>query len=261
MKMTLLQKVRKKLLGFDKNDLLAKVNLLSQQVDDLTEVIKQVSPRESNAAIWLSDNKAERMDATNKLFDVNRRKFHLKRYEFAAKYVEGLNVADIACGTGYGTKTLKVLGDAREVLGVDLDVGAVEYARTKHDGEGILYMEGNAASIDVESSSFDVVVSFETIEHLPCEVDLLKEFYRLLKREGVLIISTPNNWPLTEFHLRKYDYNSFIEELGRYFKVEAIYNQNSGGHSVFNHQQEEGIVRTTKENKELAECFIAVCSK
>jgi SAM-dependent methyltransferase len=90
---------------------------------------------------------------------------------------------------------------------------------------------------------------------------LIEEFHRVLRPNGQLIVSTPNQWPLknTPFHVREYDRNSFIAVLESCFNCLEIYNQNSDSDTPLNHGQARGIVPTTPENDGLAECFIAVC--
>ena len=84
-----------------------------------------------------------------------------------------------------------------------------------------------------------------------------------LKKDGLFIVSTPNSWPLSiaPFHTKEYDLDEFKRVLETKFEIESIYNQNSGTPWKYNHNEKRGIVVTTDENKNLAECFIAVCKK
>jgi len=213
---------------------------------------------------WLYANRAERMDATVPYFHEGRRSFHLERYRFAARYVEGAEVADIACGTGYGTELLCAEGKAVRAVGVDVDAEAVEYAAAVHGHAAARYVCASADRTGLTEESFDVIVSFETIEHVADDVPLLDEFSRLLRPGGTLVCSTPNEWPLelAEHHVRVYDHASFQSLLERCFEVEALYNQNSGMPGApFNRGQAAGITPTTAANASLAECYIAVCRK
>lgn len=213
--------------------------------------------------LWLYENMNERMDATVELFDKRRRAFHLDRYEFAANFVEGGTVADIACGTGYGAEILKKEGRAAKVFGVDIDAKAVEYARRLHSSTDVEYFCASGDSTPLASGSVDAVVSFETLEHVPSDLALLEEFHRVLSSHGLLICSVPNNWPLhgTPFHVRVYDRQRLESTLSNCFHTIALYNQNSGCDSEFNRGQPRGIRSTEDDNEENAECFIAVCVK
>ena len=218
-------------------------------------------PEESTQ--WLEQNRLERMDATVDIFDAKRREFHLDRYRFAAERVRGRRVLDCACGTGYGVRFLREVGYAAHVVGVDIERKAIKYARNNHQVSSTVFICSSGEQLALPDGCVDVVTSFETVEHVPDDEALLKEFHRVLSPNGLLIISTPNQWPLrnTPYHVREYDRESFIGVLGPRFDWLALFNQNSGSDSSHNHGQAPGIVATTAENEDLAECFIAVCRR
>lgn len=213
---------------------------------------------------WLYSGRAERMDATVDIFDEIRRRFHLARYEFAAGRVHGKRVLDCACGTGYGVRLLREQGRAENVLGVDLDPMAIQYARSNHRPPGTDYSCASATTLPLEAQSFDAVTSFETIEHMEDAEGLLAEFHRVLAPFGILIISTPNQWPLeiAPHHVRVFDPESFRAMLsGAGFDLLELWNQNSGADWLHNHGQPAGFVETTPENEALAECLVAICRR
>jgi 2-polyprenyl-3-methyl-5-hydroxy-6-metoxy-1,4-benzoquinol methylase len=113
---------------------------------------------------------------------------HVYRYAFASRFVKKKRVLDIACGEGYGTAALQKAGAAR-VTGVDISEAVCFHARTKY---GIDAKSGTAERIPLGDGSVDVVVSFETIEHVPNPDRFLEECVRVLAPGGRLIISTPN---------------------------------------------------------------------
>jgi ubiquinone/menaquinone biosynthesis C-methylase UbiE len=212
---------------------------------------------------WLQENRLERMDATVEIFDSMRREFHLDRYRFAARHVRGQQVLDCACGTGYGVRMLREIGEAASVVGVDIDDKAIQYACQKHRVESTAFVRSSGDRLPLAGNSVDVVTSFETIEHVPDDVALLEEFYRVLRVDGMLIISTPNQWPLRDapFHVREYDRKAFLDLLESHFHCVELYNQNSGCATPHNHDQPRGIVETMPYNEHLAECYLAVCRK
>ena len=85
---------------------------------------------------------------------------HLCRYEYTKQFVEGKDVLDVACGTGYGSAMIFDAG-ARSVLGVDLDPLTVAQAQGSYARHGLAYSCGNAEKLDLPDGSFDVAVSFE----------------------------------------------------------------------------------------------------
>ncbi len=216
---------------------------------------------------WLSKNRGERMDANRKdIFKPDRCDFHLDRYEFASNYFkDNMKTLDVASGTGYGANLLKSKANSIDISGVELDSFAVEYANyTYGQKNGIKYIEGSILNLPFENETFDIVTSFETIEHVEDDHGQIKEVLRVLKKNGLYILSTPNAWSKhlfgkTKYHVRDYDYASITELLGQYCSVLECHNQNSGSVTPFNHKQKRGIVATSEENNHLAECFLLVC--
>lgn len=156
---------------------------------------------------------------------------HLQRYVFAGNYVRGKRVLDLACGVGYGSYSLRMMG-AESVNGVDLDLEAIAYARENYKRDGLTYEEGNAL-LWASSGKFDVVVSFETIEHLPCPEDFLDRVADHLHPDGLLIISAPNTLQYlqgtppveNEYHLNEPDHSTFRSWLDRRFLIEGEWEQ------------------------------------
>lgn len=144
---------------------------------------------------------------------------HLIRYEAALALLKDKVVLDISSGSGYGTYILA--GKAREVYGVDIDRQAVAYAKRNYQRPNIKFMEGSAEAIPLDNQSVDAVVSFETIEHLKNYKKFLSEIKRVLKPEGLLLISTPNDeeFPqINQFHLHEFTLRELKDLLGQYFK-------------------------------------------
>ena len=110
-------------------------------------------------------------------------------YMAAGELVKGLRVLDIACGSGYGTRILRDAG-ASEVVGCDLDESPLTHARLHHARDGMTFVQGNAESF-TWSHRFDVVCSFETIEHLAQPMRLLDRIEDLLTPDGTLCLSVP----------------------------------------------------------------------
>jgi SAM-dependent methyltransferase len=151
---------------------------------------------------------------------------HFARYRFAAKLVSGKRVLDAASGEGYGTAMLAAAG-AAGATGVELDGAAVSHAAEKY---GLEYVKGDVCSLPFGDASFDVVASFETIEHVADPAQAIAEFKRVLGPGGLLVISTPNKREFlvgNEFHTREFDPAEFSTLLGEHFSdVRFAYQQN-----------------------------------
>ncbi|MCC6194320.1 MAG: class I SAM-dependent methyltransferase [Burkholderiales bacterium] len=118
---------------------------------------------------------------------------HWHRYAFARRFAGGQRVLDVACGEGYGSALLAAV--SRSVIGVDIADAAVAHARAAYAGTPNLRFEtGSAAALPLPAASVDLAVSFETLEHLPRELQprMLADIGRVLTDEGVLVLSVPN---------------------------------------------------------------------
>jgi 2-polyprenyl-3-methyl-5-hydroxy-6-metoxy-1,4-benzoquinol methylase len=252
--------IRRKIVGGQIADLTRRIETLERREDGYRRLLESLG--RDNRSIWLFLNREERMDANDVQFDEGRREFHLDRYRFACRYSEGCVVSDIASGTGYGSAMLLRDGHAARVAGIDVDPEAVDYANRTYGTERCEFECSDATATGLEAESVDLVVSFETIEHVEDDRALLDEFHRIIKPGGQLICSTPNKWPLADspHHVREYDRREFEAVLARHFVITELFNQNSGA-GAYNRGQPAGICRTTGENEDAAECFIAVCRK
>jgi SAM-dependent methyltransferase len=160
---------------------------------------------------------------------------HEARYIFAGKFVVGKRTLDIACGSGMGTKYLSVAGAASSI-GLDIDPTAVSFASSLYgDCE---FAQCDVTNLCVASASIDVVVSFETIEHIEDQTKFLTECHRVLKPGGVLICSTPNQmlskWaPRNPFHVRELKVSEFAEMVSSIFPDVQLFSQNDVNYFVW----------------------------
>jgi len=160
---------------------------------------------------------------------------HVKRYEFASRYAKEKVALDIACGTGYGS-SLILLSGAKKVMGVDISPEAVDFARTKYKMSELEFTVGNILNIDFPRNYFDLVLCFETIEHVKNPEKACSELQRVLKPDGLLTISSPNrkltspgksinDSPSNLFHTIEYLPHEFLLLLNKYFESIEVYGQ------------------------------------
>jgi len=160
---------------------------------------------------------------------------HVRRYEFASKFVTG-RVLDIACGTGYGTQILlssDSLGKIQHIVGVDIDKDTIEYAKANYHSEKVSYIVNDATSAELEAElgCFDAIVSFETLEHLEQDAAFINNLGKLLNPSGTLIISTPfgrgRGIPCSNpYHVCQYREEEFVQLLNIFKNVELYYQRN-----------------------------------
>ena len=165
---------------------------------------------------------------------------HLHRYAWCVSLALGKDVLDIACGEGYGSAMLA--RSAKSVCGVDLAEEAVGHARKTY-GEipGLSFLVGDAAAIPLLDASVDLIVSYETIEHHDRHFEMLAEIRRVLRPDGVLVISSPNR-PIyseaegqhNEFHVKELDFDEFDRVIRSQFPATAYFGQRlATGSSIY----------------------------
>lgn len=115
---------------------------------------------------------------------------HMARYWWASAVCRDRRVLDVGCGVGYGAALLKQAG-AAEVVAVDVAEAVIEVARQEVP-EGVLCEVADARSLPYGDGSFDLVVCLETIEHVEDPDRVLDELARVVRRDGLLLISSPN---------------------------------------------------------------------
>jgi SAM-dependent methyltransferase len=153
---------------------------------------------------------------------------HLKRYVFAEPWCRGKTVLDVACGVGYGTAELARV--AARVVGGDRDAETIAYARRRYARPNVEFLTLDATALPFDDGSFDVVCSFETIEHLDDPEQLVAEAARVLRRDGVFVVSTPQSEtttraPANPFHRVELSGADFERVLGAHFASVELYGQ------------------------------------
>lgn len=168
---------------------------------------------------------------------------HVVRYLFATRFVGGKRVLDVASGVGYGADLLRSAG-ATEVVALDRSPEAARYGKTHHSKFRPAYVLGDVESLPLQSAQFDVVVSFETIEHVPDYQRFLAEVKRALRQDGLFIASTPNRGVYVEgnpFHTKEFTLDEFEEALAGHFRYVKTFSQDDWiASAVFSPEEMEG---------------------
>ena len=156
---------------------------------------------------------------------------HFHRYVTVLGIVARKDVLDIACGEGYGSRLISTV--SRSTTGVDISKEAIRHAKHAYkDCRNLTFRQGSATEIPLEDASFDVVVSFETVEHLDGQVKMLSEIRRVLRPRGILVLSSPNR-PVysaegeskNEFHVRELDFGELDALLRTQFPAVRYFGQ------------------------------------
>ncbi len=155
---------------------------------------------------------------------------HWHRYAVTAPLAAGKRVLDAASGEGYGSFMLA--RDAASVVGVDVSAAAVTHAQQRYARPNLRFVAASVVALPLPDASVDLIVSFETIEHLEAQAPMLAEFRRVLAVDGVLVISSPNRPVYNEgggidnhYHVRELDRDELTALLSPVFPAQAWYAQ------------------------------------
>ncbi|GFP43540.1 2-polyprenyl-6-hydroxyphenyl methylase / 3-demethylubiquinone-9 3-methyltransferase [Candidatus Hakubella thermalkaliphila] len=170
---------------------------------------------------------------------------HTTNYIFAKQFIEGKVVLDVGCGCGYGCEYLARSG-AKNVIGVDVSREAVKFAKAHYNAGNLDYIVMDAQNLAFKDRLFDVVVSFEVIEHLYNAKKYLFEVHRVLKTDGIFIISTPNKKvsspcfkkAVLPFHVKEFYPEELYILLSQIFKAVNILGKRISNEEILMKEQE-----------------------
>lgn len=154
-----------------------------------------------------------------------------------ARVPAGGHVLDLGCGPGWVSHNLVGIYD---LVGVDVEEDAVRFCREHYDAH---YMVGDAFNLAFPAEYFDAVIFTEAIEHFREPARALAEIRRVLRPDGIVMVTTPNCGSLfwiaientwhrffggpckpysRDVHPSRFTRRSLEELLTRYFEVEGI---------------------------------------
>lgn len=153
----------------------------------------------------------------------------LARYKWALKHIKtGVKILDAGCGTGYGSNLLASKG---RVIGIDSNNEAIRFAK-KNYGDKVNFLLGDITKLQFRNEEIDCICAFEVIEHLKNPIKFLGEAKRILKKNGIIFMSTPNKdihstdgYTSSPYHFKEYTYIDFSDLLNSFFKVVKMQGQ------------------------------------
>ena len=158
---------------------------------------------------------------------------HQGRYRFSCHRIPGdARVLDAACGIGYGAYILATESRAASITALDISKQGIAYGRRHYSAPEIDFGVTDITALNLKEDTFDVIVSFETIEHVKAPKSVLRSFHESLAEDGILIVSVPNevllpfNRETYVHHERHYtpdELCKLVESCG--FRVERIFAQ------------------------------------
>lgn len=148
------------------------------------------------------------------------------RYHFALEFCKNKDVLEVACGGGMGLGYLARM--AKRVVGVDINEEALVFPKHKYkDHSNVEVIPMDAQELNFPDMSFDVVIIYEAIYYLNKVDQFIAEAYRVLRKEGILIIATANpewaDFNPSPFSIKYYSASELEEIIKRRFPEVNIY--------------------------------------
>ena len=153
---------------------------------------------------------------------------HVATYNFVIPYVKGKNILEFGCGSGYGSH---ILADhCQHITAVDISSESILYAQDNYKSENLVFKQiSNIENhpLEFDDDSFDVIISFQVIEHLSNDKAYINQLYRVLKENGKIIIVTPNKTyrlysfqkPWNMYHIKEYNMKELSNTISNKFKI------------------------------------------
>lgn len=236
-------------------------------------IVMEKIPAGARGRYELADLKAERDLRVDMTREAGRHSdAHIARYMLAGRYVRpGDTVLDAACGLGCGSHILAHSTGAARVIGVDSSSSAIAYATANFasDGDRVSFHVADAQDLSLlPDHSVDMIVSMETLQHLPEPLAFLSEARRLLRPSGRIIVSVLNQWlddagrDQNPHHLHVYGLSKLREHISHHFNLEQLWLQTAGGGIKYPHAPRRMVeLPASGEGASAAEWLIALAMK
>lgn len=157
---------------------------------------------------------------------------HIHRYNEALLHINPADIVlDIACGTGFGTDIIAGRTSGK-VIGGDIAADAIDECKRRWQKSNLEFRVLDGTKLDFPDEYFNKIVSFETIEHTGQYRAMVAEFARVLKKEGKLILSTPNREVsspdgiiVNPYHIQEFTFEELKQILETSFPVVELSGQ------------------------------------
>lgn len=154
-------------------------------------------------------NAIEKALMNNPVRALVQRRYEAPLLERLGGRLDGMRVLEVGCGRGVGTEIILERFGAREVVAFDLDPDMVAKARARlarYGSERVRLWVGDATAIAADDASFDAVVDFAIIHHVPDWKAAVAEVRRVLRPGGVFLFEE-----VTRQALERWAYRTFLE--------------------------------------------------
>jgi SAM-dependent methyltransferase len=154
---------------------------------------------------------------------------HRYAYEVVREYARPIDrLLEVGFGEGYGSDIVRA--SVAEYVGLEVDPEAVRHAAARYGGSGSAFLVYDGRTIPFDEASFDLVVSFQVLEHVEDTGRFLGETRRVTRPGGQVLIVTPNrNYRLEEgerpwnrYHVREFNPAELEAAMRRSFAEVAL---------------------------------------
>ena len=153
---------------------------------------------------------------------------HIATYNYVIPFIKDKKVLEFGCGSGYGSHIIS--NECKHITAVDISEDAISYAKQNYKNENLEFQQIHNiehSKMNFENNSFDVVISFQVIEHISDSMAYINELYRVLKNKGIIIIVTPDRVsrlfsfqkPWNMFHVKEFDMTGLSRLVSKRFNV------------------------------------------
>ena len=197
---------------------------------------------------------------------------HMARYAFAAQFSANARTLDVGCGTGYGSAHLAQR--SQRVFAVDVSSEALTYASAHFPVANLTFLQGNATALPIASKQVGLLTAFEIIEHIDHWADAIAECARVLRDDGLALISTPNRHYYTAsrgtagpnpYHVHEFEFAEFRTALQCHFRHVMVLLQNRAEcvalypHRIY--PSASACLDATAGSENESHFFVALCSQ
>lgn len=172
---------------------------------------------------FLNKIKAERIDPE----DFSTAPFFYQQqkvYSFCRKYVKNKVVLEVGSGSGYGTYHLSKF--AKKIIAIDKDSGSIKESEKRYKSKNITFIPSTIEAYKTHQK-FDIIIMLQVMEHILEIHSFLEKILFLLKKNGLVILSTPNaltqSYNENPYHHKEFNSTELRNLLSGYFKRVNLY--------------------------------------
>jgi len=109
-----------------------------------------------------------------------------------SRFNRRIRILDVGCGLGEDIHALNRLIPSADFVGVEISPSAVEICK-KNKLDNMEFLCGTLSTLNLSQETFDLILSFTVLEHVASPREELENYFKLLKKDGILVLAVPND--------------------------------------------------------------------